>query len=272
MFTARHPISTYVQRWRLHHLIKKHPIPHHIWNTVTQRIQALQHLDSVERSQLRALVTWFLFHKTISGAHGLEITTEMKITVSVLACLPVLKLGTSYLDGWSEVILYPGAFRANHVLMDETGLVHEETNALSGQAWWHGPLILSWEDVEQNAFNPLSGHNVVIHEIAHKLDGLNGAMNGMPPLHRLMIRKNWTQSLSTAYQNLHHQLTSGHHPYIDAYAATNPAEFFAVVSEYFFTAPQILVNHYPDVYRQLLKFYRQETLKSGKVPASVKTG
>lgn len=95
MFRTRHPISTYAQRWRLRHLLKRHPIPHHIWNAVTQRIQALKHLDSVERSQLRALVTWFLFHKTISGAHELEITAEMKVTVSVLACLPVLKLGTS---------------------------------------------------------------------------------------------------------------------------------------------------------------------------------
>ena len=266
MFRTRHPISTFAQRWRLRHLLKKHPIPHHIWNAVTQRIQALKHLDSVERSQLRALVTWFLFHKTISGAHELEITAEMKVTVSVLVCLPVLKLGTSYLDGWSEVILYPGAFRANHVQMDDSGLVYQDTNALSGQAWLHGPLILSWEDVQQNAFKPLSGHNVVIHEIAHKLDGLNGAMNGMPPLHLLMIRKNWTQSFSKAYQDLRHQLTTGRHPTIDAYAATNPAEFFAVVSEYFFTAPQVLVDHYPDVYRQLLQFYRQQTLKSGKTP------
>jgi hypothetical protein len=266
MFRTRHPISTFAQRWRLRHLLKKHPIPHHIWNAVTQRIQALKHLDSVERSQLRALVTWFLFHKTISGAHELEITAEMKVTVSVLVCLPVLKLGTSYLDGWSEVILYPGAFRANHVQMDDSGLVYQDTNALCGQAWLHGPLILSWEDVQQNAFKPLSGHNVVIHEIAHKLDGLNGAMNGMPPLHLLMIRKNWTQSFSKAYQDLRHQLTTGHHPTIDVYAATNPAEFFAVVSEYFFTAPQVLVDHYPDVYRQLLQFYRQQTLKSGKTP------
>ena len=113
--------------------------------------------------------------------------------------------------------------------------------------------------MEQNAFRLLSGHNVVIHEIAHKLDGLNGAMNGMPPLHRLMIRKNWTQSFSTAYQDLNRQLATGHHPYINPYAATNPAEFFAVVSEYFFTAPQILFHHYPDVYRQLLQFYRQQT-------------
>lgn len=264
MFTARHPISTFAQRWHLRHLLKKHPIPHHVWNAVTQRIAALKHLDSVERSQLRAFVTWFLYHKTISGAHGLEITAEMKITVSALASLPVLKLGTAYLDGWSEVILYPGAFRTNHVQMDDSGVVHEDTHALSGQAWLHGPLILSWEDVQLNAFTPLSGHNVVIHEIAHKLDGLNGAMNGMPPLHRTMLRKNWTQSFSKAYQDLHHQLTTGHPPSIGAYAATNPAEFFAVVSEYFFTAPQILSNHYPDVYRQLLQFYRQQPLNSGR--------
>ena len=227
-----------------------------------QRIHALDRLDSVELAQLHALVTWFLFHKAISGAHDLDVTPEMKITVAALACLPVLNLGTSYLDGWSEVILYPGAFRTNHAQADESGLVYEENHALSGQAWLHGPLILSWEDVERNAFGSQSGQNVVVHEIAHKLDGLNGVMNGMPPLHRQMIRPQWTQSLSTAYERLQHQLASGHHSHIDPYAATNPAEFFAVVSEYFFTAPQILVSHYPDVYRQLSLFYRQQTVST----------
>lgn len=260
MFTRRHPISTFIQRLRLRHLLKKHPIAHHTWKAVSGRIKVLAYLDTVELAQLRAMVTWFLFHKAISGAQGLEITAEMKITVSVLACLPVLKLGFSYLDGWSEVILYPGAFRARNAQVDESGLVHEEANALSGQAWLHGPLILSWEDVAQNTFQLQPGRNVVIHEIAHKLDGLNGVMNGMPPLHRWMIRKEWTQSFSKAYHDLNQQLATGHHPFINPYAATNPAEFFAVVSEYFFTAPQILVNHYSDVYRQLLQFYRQKTI------------
>lgn len=225
-----------------------------------QRIHALERLDAVERAQLRALVTWFLFHKAISGAHDLEVTPEMKLTVAALSCLPVLNLGVSYLDGWSEVILYPGAFRTNHVQSDESGLVYEENHALSGQAWLHGPLILSWEDVECNAFGSQSGHNVVVHEIAHKLDGLNGVMNGMPPLHRLMIRPNWTRSFSKAYESIQHQIDRGQHPSIDPYAATNPAEFFAVVSEYFFTAPEQLVRHFPDVYRQLVQFYRQNPL------------
>jgi MtfA peptidase len=262
MFARQHPITTLVQRWRLRHLLKKHPIAHHAWKAVTRHIKVLEHLDAVERTQLRAMVTWFLFHKTISGAHGLDVTAEMKLTVAVLACLPVLKLGFSYLDGWSEVILYPGAFRANNTQVDESGLVHEEANALSGQAWLRGPLILSWEDVVQNAFQLQPGRNVVIHEIAHKLDGLNGAMNGMPPLHRVMIRKNWTQSFSNAYEDLRHQLAAGHHPLINPYATTNPAEFFAVVSEYYFTAPQILAHHYPDLYRQLIQFYRQQTIKN----------
>lgn len=256
-----HSITSVLQRWRLRHLISKHPIPHHVWNTVTKRIKALNHLDSVDCAQLRVLVTWFLFHKTISGAQGLDVTSEMKMTVAVLACLPILKLGVSYLDGWSEVILYPSAFRTNHVEMDDTGVMHEQVDALSGQAWLYGPLILSWNDVAINAFGPLSGHNVVIHEIAHKLDGLNGAMNGMPPLHRSMIRQKWTQSFLSAYQDLQDRIHAGHRTWIDPYAATNPAEFFAVVSESFFTAPHLLLQHYPEVYRQLRQFYRQQTNK-----------
>jgi len=264
VFNPRHPITTLVQRWRLRHLLKQYPIAHHHWRSVTRRIKVLDNLNPVERAQLRATATWFLRRKTISGANGLIITPEMKLVIATLACLPVLKLNFSYLDGWSEVILYPGAFRTAHAQSDESGLVHEQADALSGEAWLHGPLVLSWEDVRQNAFKRQPGRNVVIHEIAHKLDGLNGAMNGMPPLHRLMIRKNWTHSLSEAYEDLQQQLATGKQPYINPYAATNPAEFFAVASEYFFTSPQQLVHRHPDVYRQLAAFYRQQTMRSSK--------
>ncbi|MGD9500756.1 zinc-dependent peptidase [Halothiobacillus sp.] len=259
MFNQKHPIPTLIPRWRLRRLIKKHPIAHHLWKSVTRRIRLLDRLDSVERAQLRAMVIWFLAHKTIWGADGLTVTAQMKLVVATLACLPVLKLGFSYLDGWSEVILYPGAFRVSHARSDEFGLVHDQADALSGESWLHGPLVLSWEDVRQNAFRPQSGRNVVIHEIAHKLDGLNGAMNGMPPLHRTMIRENWTQSFTAAFQHLQQQLAAGQQPDINPYAATDPAEFFAVVSEYFFTAPQVLVRHHPELYRQLAGFYRQQT-------------
>jgi hypothetical protein len=237
-------------------LLKRHPIPQPIWHDVTHRMWTLKELDAVQMAELRELSTWFLAQKSITGAQGLEVTTDMKVAVAAQACLLILSLGTSYFEGWVEVILYPGAFRAKHPQPDEFGLVHHEANALSGESWMHGPVVLSWGEVESELFHHQVGRNVVVHEFAHKLDGLNGAMNGMPPLHHGMNRASWTEALAKEFETLRHQVATGHSSHLNPYAATNPAEFFAVISEYFFTAPNVLKTCCPDIYRQLDLFYR----------------
>ncbi|MDA3877767.1 MAG: zinc-dependent peptidase [Halothiobacillus sp.] len=244
------------RRWRMRWLLKHHPIPQPIWHDVTHRMWTLKELDAVQMAELRELTTWFLAQKSITGAQGLEVTTDMKVAVAAQACLLILNLGTSYFEGWVEVILYPGAFRARHPQPDEFGLVHSESNSLSGESWLHGPVVLAWAEVDSELFHHQVGRNVVVHEFAHKLDGLNGAMNGMPPLHRGMSRESWATALSQAYETLRHQISSGHAPSLNPYAATNPAEFFAVLSEYFFTAPTVLHACCPAVHAQLERFYR----------------
>jgi Mlc titration factor MtfA (ptsG expression regulator) len=122
-------------------------------------------------------------------------------------------------------------------------------------------VILSWDDVERDSYHSHPGHNVVLHEFAHKLDGLNGVTNGMPPLRRGMSRKRWSEALSQTYNELCQQVETGESVMINAYAATSPAEFFAVVSEYFFTAPDILKNCCPDVHKQFTLFYKQAALR-----------
>ncbi len=106
----------------------------------------------------------------------------------------------------------------------------------------------------------LSGHNVIVHEISHKLDMLNGKANGMPPLHFSMRRDQWTATFSQAYRQLNQRLEHHHQVCINPYAATSPAEFFAVFTECFFCAPEILNTHFRDVYQQLRLYYRQDTL------------
>ena len=211
-------------------------------------------------SHLRELTTWFLFTKAINGAHGLDVTLPMRVTVAAQACLLILNLGTDYFDNWVEVILYPGAFRVNREQTDAIGLVHIDTRVLSGESWLHGPVILSWDDVERDSYQQ-TGSNVVLHEFAHKLDGLSGATNGMPPLRRGMSRRKWAEALSVAYGALCLQVANGESPCINPYAATNPAEFFAVLTEYFFTNPETLKNCYPDVFQQLMQFYQQPVLR-----------
>lgn len=237
-------------------LLRHNPIPHPIWHSVTRKIAVLQGLDAVQMAHLRELTTWFLHKKAINGARGLEVTQAMRVAVAAQACLLILNLDTDCFDNWVEVVLYPGAFRVNHEQTDDIGLVHHEANILSGEAWLRGPVILSWEDVERDTYHPQSGHNVVLHEFAHKLDGLNGVSNGLPLLRRGMSRKRWAEDFSAAYAVLCRQVVAGELACINPYAATSPAEFFAVCSEYFFTAPGILKTCYPSVHRQLTFFYR----------------
>ena len=188
----------------------------------------------------------------------MDVTTSMKITVAAQACLLILNLGVEYFAGWGEVILYPGAFCVSRSEMDPNGLVRNRASVLTGESWLRGPVILSWEDVKRDTYQNYPGHNVVVHEFAHKLDSLNGVMNGMPSLTRGMRRKDWAEALSGAYDVLCLQVAKGNSTFINAYAATNPAEFFAVVSEYFFTAPDILKNCCPGVHKQLMFFYGKQ--------------
>ena len=157
-------------------------------------------------------------------------------------------------------MIYPGAFRVNRDMQDEYGLVHQDENVLSGEAWVQGPVILSWEDVERDSFSLQPGQHVVLHEFAHKLDMLNGRANGMPPLHPNMAISEWTESLSEAYALLVSRVENRQNR-LNSYAATNPAEFFAVMCEYFFTAPGLLKQRYPEVYEQLKAYFVQDPIK-----------
>lgn len=248
--------GTTLRRWNMRRILRRNPVPHPVWQGATRRLAVLQGLDAVQMSHLRELTTWFLHRKAINGVQGLEVTQEMRVTVAALACLLILNLDTDYFDDWVEVVLYPNAFRVRHEKQDGMGLVHNQTSILTGEAWLRGPVILSWDDVERDSYDPQPGRNVVLHEFAHKLDGRNGATNGMPPLRRGMSRKRWAADFSAAYDALCLQVAAGEPACINPYAATSPAEFFAVVCEYFFTAPDLLKDCYPGVHRQLELFYR----------------
>ena len=131
---------------------------------------------------------------------------------------------------------------------------------LSGEAWSRGPIVLSWSDIERDICDCHSGNNVVIHEIAHKLDILDGSSNGIPPLHYHMPIAEWTTSFSDTYVELQHHVQHHERTGMNSYAANSPAEFFAVLSEYFFTAPEVIASNFPLVCRQLEQYYRQTPL------------
>jgi hypothetical protein len=245
----------YLQTWHRRRVLKRSRLPEDRWQAVLADLPLLRGLNAGELQQLQALSTLFLHEKTLTAAGGLELDETMSLSIAVQACLPILKLGLDYYDGWTSVILYPEGFWSPHRSFDAAGVLHTGYQARVGEAWDRGPIVLSWADVRQ-AFSG-QGFNVVIHECAHKLDLLNGVANGMPPLHPGMAVAAWTQAFSAAYENLRQCLELGWETAIHPYAEESPAEFFAVVSEAFFEIPTVLQATYPAVYEQLCAFYRQ---------------
>lgn len=211
-----------------------------------------------ERERLRDLAQRLLADKTLSGAGGLEPNGRMAVLIATQAALPILHLDIAAYGHWNEIIVYPGEFVPEREEMDEAGVVHHVRQPLSGEAWEGGPLVLSWGDVEQSG--RCDGYNVVIHEFAHKLDMMNGAVDGLPQLPASMSRAEWAAAFTSAYDDFCRQADAGEPTELDPYASESPAEFFAVLSEYFFERPEPLHAAYPAVYEQMQGFYRQDTL------------
>jgi Mlc titration factor MtfA (ptsG expression regulator) len=177
----------------------------------------------------------------------------MRVSIAAQACLPVLELGLDWYAGWRGIVVYPGDFRVRREEVDEHGVVHQWDDELAGEAMPGGPVVLSWDAAAHDALM-----NVVIHEFAHKLDMLNGTVDGMPPLHAGMDRRAWKRAFDEAYAGFCDALERGRDTWLDPYAAEHPSEFFAVVSEAFFCEPRETQRRYPDVYDQLKLFYRQD--------------
>ncbi|WP_426993226.1 zinc-dependent peptidase [Methylomonas sp. CM2] len=241
------------RRYRL----RGHAIPFQTWTQATAELPLLQGLTPIELARLRVMSSLFLREKNLVGV-DIDLNTNMRIVIAAQCCLPVLYLGLALLYGWLDVVVYPDAFVVAHEDVDDAGVVHQEQRILTGEAWSAGPLILSWQEILEDIEYPESGQNVIVHEIAHKLDMRNGVGNGMPPLHADMSVTEWTTALSAAFRQLRQYPELPISSWIDPYAATDPAECFAVFSEAFFCTPAILLEHCPAVFRQLSLYYRQQ--------------
>jgi Mlc titration factor MtfA (ptsG expression regulator) len=248
----------FFQNWRRQRQLERARIPEPEWRTTVASLPLLAGLNPAELERLRDLATLFLDEKTLEPAGGLELTPEMGPRIAAQACLLILNLGLDYYRDWRSIILYPEGFLARHEYTDSNGLVHSGHRPLIGEAWERGPVILSWADIVAMQDQP--GPNVVIHEMAHKLDMLTGEANGMPPLHHGMKIEDWSHAFTAAYASFSRQTRRDQPTALDPYAAESPGEFFAVISETFFETPEVVADSYPAVYLQLRAFYRQDPL------------
>lgn len=226
------------------------------WQALLARSALFRHLAEEEQVALRALCEAFLERKKFSAAGGHVLNDADCLAIAALACLPVLHLGFGELSGWREVIVYPGEFRVRRTHQDEhSGIVTEGDDDLIGEAWEHGPVVLSWADVATDLAHPFDGFNVVVHEIAHKLDARDGAMNGTPALPPGISRREWIDTMQDAYDRFARTVERGVETAIDPYAAESPDEYFAVFSELHFSDPATLAQAEPAVAALLARLY-----------------
>ena len=255
------PISlnmlSFLNRWRERRILERHPIAEPDWREVMAASPLLRRLTASDQARLRVLATFLLHEKALEPVQGMVLTGAMRARLAALICLPVLNLGSRWYRDWHSVVVYPDLFVPERRHVDAAGVVHHGRSVLEGEAWQQGPVILSWEGVARAGSPP--GHNVVIHEMAHKLDMLNGEANGYPPLHARMSRRTWSRVLSAAYKQLEIAADAGHPP-LDTYGLESPGEFFAVASETFFESPRVLHGFDPELYKQISLFYRQQPL------------
>jgi MtfA peptidase len=246
----------WLRDWRRGRILKQARLDESLWEHTVSRYEFISVLPQADLERLHELTVLFMHEKSIHGAGGMQIQEAVRVAIAAQASLLVLNLGLDYYRGWVEVIVYPDEFVAEYEYVDEAGVAHQVAEPMSGESWERGPVILSWADAEEAG----RGHayNVAIHEFAHKLDMLNGAANGFPPLHTDMDRDAWAQAFSGAFEDFCRRIDAGEELAIDEYAAESPAEFFAVASEAFFECPRAVRALYPDVYRQLVLFYRQD--------------
>jgi Mlc titration factor MtfA (ptsG expression regulator) len=216
----------------------------------------VRHMPADLQLQLKKHIQVFLAEKAFVGCAGLVITEEMRVTIAAQACLLILNRPTGYYPQLRQILVYPGAFRVNHSHADEAGVMQTQRRTLSGESWSHGQVVLSWNDTLEGAAITDDAYNVVIHEFAHQLDSEKGYTSGAPILEGPHRYERWSRVMQHAYDRLCEAVDRHEHTFLDPYAATDPAEFFAVVSEVFFEQPLDLAQEHPDIYEELSGFYR----------------
>lgn len=217
-------------------------IPDALWQLTLAHYPFLADRPAADQSHLRKLTAQFLTQKEFSGAHGLVVTDEMAVAIAAQACLPILNLGLKLYDDFKGIVLHPGAMLARRSVVDAAGVNHFYKEEIAGEAMEGGPITLSWQDVAASSERQARGYNVVIHEFVHKLDMRDGTANGCPPLPNRDAKVQWQAAMQTAYEAFKERVVMAERfgfekPWLDAYGATSPAEFFAVASEAYFVNP-----------------------------------
>ena len=212
------------------------------------------------RKELHGRINIFLDEKEFIGCAGLQISDEIRITIAGNACLLLLKRDKRCFPGFTSILVYPDTYVTREVQYD--GLVEVNKDSVrAGESWHRGPIVLSWADVMRGTQNHSEGHNVVLHEFAHKLDEANEIMDGLPVLRDSSHYAEWAEVLSKEYESHLIRVDKGTDTVIDEYGAVSPPEFFAVATESFFEKPKQMKKKHPELYDELKEYYKLDPVE-----------
>lgn len=222
-------------------------------------IHFYQHLPKHKQRKLQDDLRVIVAEKYWEGCQGFTITEEVQVTVAAQAALLVLGMEDQYFDHVQSVLVYPTAYIAPEKTRGAGGVVTIGNSTREGEAWYRGPVILSWDDVLQGGRQNTDGSNLVLHEFAHQLDMQNGrSADGTPPMESKKQNEQWQSVLHSEYQQLVRDCRQGRRTLLGHYAATNLAEFFAVATECFFERADQMKQEHPSLYKILAEYYHQE--------------
>lgn len=246
-------------------------IPPADWRRVLDRYPFLARLQPAERERLRELAARFLHEKRFHGANGVVVGDEVALAIAAQAVLLLLHLTAGeaprralrWFDDFVGIVVHPGEVVARRQVADEDGVVHDYAEVLAGEAMERGPVMVNWHDVERAGATAEAGYNVVVHEFAHKIDMRDGAADGCPPLPGRAARSAWLAVLQPAYEAFRERVIvaerfGGEPPWLDAYAASSIAEFFAVACEAYFVNPDRFAQEFPALQALFDRFFRRK--------------
>lgn len=228
------------------------------WPGFGDRLRWWSALTDDEQARLGSDVEWLVRTKHWEAARGFTLTSEIVLTIAAHAALLILGLDRRVYRDVRAVIVHPSTItqrgpRATTV----PGVVADGPLRVLGHALSRrGPVVLSWDAVRQDLRLPERGHNVILHEMAHKVDAVDGIFDGTPEIDDRTERAEWARVCTAELRRL--RSATEPDPVLRPYATENPSEFFAVATEAFFEQPTLLAEHKPALYAVLHGYYRQD--------------
>jgi Mlc titration factor MtfA (ptsG expression regulator) len=234
------------------------PIPDWWDAHLARHVPLVSRLAPERRGRLQRIMQRFLEDIAFEGCAGFEVTDPVRVTIAAQACLLLLEMPFPRYPRVRRVLVYPSTFVPRRIDPEQSLTLPQRARPAAGEAGHSGVVVLSWTGVEHGTRTASDGYNVVVHEFAHMLDGEDGVFDGTPVLDSRSAYRAWARTFADRFARHARRTSRGKRSPVDAYGAENRAEFFATAVEAFFERPQQLRAEEPDVYAQLVSFFRQD--------------